>query len=151
KPLYNVAYRYVWNGQQAQDVVHDAFLELWARRATVVTATADRYVWTSVLNYARKRRRWNQLRSFLHADDDEAAKEVSAQSAECEVMHAETGTTLQQAIDALPPKLREVLLLTAFSEMSYDAIAEMLAIPPGTVASRRHLALQRLRQELQSR
>jgi len=43
--------------------------------------------------------------------------------------------------EALPDKLRRVLLLTAFSELSYDAIVEMLPIPAGKVASRRHIAM----------
>jgi DNA-directed RNA polymerase specialized sigma24 family protein len=64
KPLYNLAYRYVWNSQEAQDVLHDAFIELWARRDRLIADTADRYAWITVLNLSRKRRRWCVWRSF---------------------------------------------------------------------------------------
>jgi len=42
--------------------------------------------------------------------------------------------------------MRSVLLLAEFSEMSYEDIAQLLSIPLGTVASRRHLAMKRLRE-----
>ena len=43
RPLYNLAYRYVWNSQEAQDILHDAFMALWARRDRLLPSTADRY------------------------------------------------------------------------------------------------------------
>jgi RNA polymerase sigma-70 factor, ECF subfamily len=55
---------------------------------------------------------------------------------------------LSGAIDRLPEKLRSVLLLTEFAEMSYESIAELLSIPAGTVGSRRHLAIKQLHSEL---
>lgn len=61
------------------------------------------------------------------------------------LMKRERETRLRGAIESLPEKLREVLLLTEFSGMLHDEIAALLGIPPGTVASRRHLAVQRLR------
>lgn len=55
-----------------------------------------------------------------------------------------------QAIDALPPEFREVLLLSDAEDLSYAEIAEVLGIPVGTVKSRlfraRHALQQRLYQ-----
>ena len=48
----------------------------------------------------------------------------------------------------LPEKLRAVVVLCVFSEMSYQQVSETLGIPPGTVASRKNAALARLRAEL---
>jgi RNA polymerase sigma-70 factor (ECF subfamily) len=55
---------------------------------------------------------------------------------------------LHRAVDALPANQRLVFLLKAGQGMSYDQIAEVLHCPPGTVKSRFHFAVQRLRQEL---
>lgn len=147
KPLYNAAYRYVWQRHEAQDLVQEAFLQLWQRRGQIDRETADRYLWVMTLNLARKRRRWRALRQFLQLDD---VPELTADalSPEQALADAEQQRQLADAIDQLSEKLRSVLLLTEFSEYSYEVVAELLAIPPGTVASRRHLALKQLRATL---
>lgn len=48
---------------------------------------------------------------------------------------------VQQAIDQMPPLLREILLLAYFQRMSYTQIADVLGIPLGTVKSRLHAAV----------
>ena len=53
---------------------------------------------------------------------------------------------LQQALGELPVTFREVVLLADVEEMSYQEIAETLAIPPGTVMSRLSRARAALRQ-----
>jgi RNA polymerase sigma-70 factor (ECF subfamily) len=147
RPLYNLAYRYVWNRQEAQDVLHDAFIELWARRDRLIADTAERYAWITVLNLSRKRRRWNRAKRFLYGDDplvSLAAPTLLEADAAREQEHA----GLRAAIERLPEKLRSVLLLAEFSEMSYESISALLSIPPGTVASRRSLAVKQLRSDL---
>lgn len=144
KPLYNFAWRYVWNSQEAEDVVHDAFLQVWERRAHIRPDTANRYLWVAVLNLSRKRRRWARTKRFLQIEDSppeltatDSVEAAAAQHEETRRLHAE--------IERLPEALRAVLLLAEFSGMSYEEIAQLLAIPSGTVASRRHLAVKQLR------
>jgi RNA polymerase sigma-70 factor (ECF subfamily) len=144
KPLYNFAFRHVWVAQEAEDVVHDAFLRIWERRAHIVAATADRYLWTAVVNGARNRRRWARAKNFLHLDGP-AAELPASQCVEAQVAHQQVTARLRAEIDRLPEKLRTVLLLAEFGEMRYEDIAQLLAIPSGTVASRRHLAVKLLR------
>jgi RNA polymerase sigma-70 factor (ECF subfamily) len=147
KPLYNLAYRYVWNRQEAQDILHDAFMELWARRARLIAATADRYAWTAVLNLSRKHHRWSRTKRFLRGDDSVASLPATG-ALESEAARVQEHAALHAAIERLPEKLRCVLLLVQFSELSYESIAQLLSIPSGTVASRRNLALRQLRLEL---
>ncbi len=56
----------------------------------------------------------------------------------------------RQAVDELPEKYRDILLLRVFGEYSYDELASQLGIPVGTVMSRlaraRQALLQRLKQ-----
>jgi RNA polymerase sigma-70 factor (ECF subfamily) len=150
KPLYNLAFRYVWNSEEAQDILHDAFVEIWARRDRLIASTADRYVWMAVLNLSRKRRRWSRTKHFLRGEDSLAS--LPAISAlEADASRSQEQAFLHAAIERLPEKLRSVLLLAEFSEMSYESIAELLSIPAGTVASRRNLALVQLRSELKGK
>jgi RNA polymerase sigma-70 factor, ECF subfamily len=150
KPLYNLAYRYVWNSAEAQDILHDAFVELWARRDRLIASTTDRYAWVAVLNLSRKRRRWSRAKHFLRGDDSLASLPATA-ALESDAVRSEQQTLLHAAIERLPEKLRSVLLLAEFSELSYDSISDLLSIPAGTVASRRNLALTQLRSELKEK
>ena len=144
KPLYNFAWRYVWNAQEAEDIVHDAFLQIWERRDRMIAATANRYLWVSVMNLARKKRRWARAKQFLQFED--SPRELPASDdIEAEASQLEQAQRLRAEIERLPEALRAVLLLAEFSEMSYEEIAQLLSIPKGTVASRRHLAVQQLR------
>lgn len=55
---------------------------------------------------------------------------------------------LRQAIAALPPEFREVLVLREIEEMSYRDIAKVVGIPAGTVMSRLARARDRLAEAL---
>ena len=55
---------------------------------------------------------------------------------------------VRAAVDALPARLREVVLLTEYAELSYGEIAATLGIPAGTVGSRRNAALAELAEAL---
>ncbi len=52
---------------------------------------------------------------------------------------------LARCLQALPPQQREVLLLVGLEEMSYEEVARVLGVPPGTVMSRLFRARERLR------
>ena len=58
---------------------------------------------------------------------------------------------LEAALAALPVDLRAVVLLVDADELSYDETAEILGIPPGTVASRLSRAREALRAALEER
>lgn len=139
RPLYNVLHRLLWQAQDCQDVLHDACLRVWERRETVDESTLDALLWTTALNLARNRLRWRKLWQWLPLD--EADEPAQAEG---------TGDFLAQrrlrhALRALPAASREVLLLAEFSGLSGAEIAQVLGIPAGTVASRKHQAMQRLK------
>ncbi len=53
-----------------------------------------------------------------------------------------------KAVDKLPKKLKEVIILYEFEDYSYEKIAQKLNIPQGTVKSRINSARNILKQEL---
>jgi RNA polymerase sigma-70 factor, ECF subfamily len=56
---------------------------------------------------------------------------------------------VRAAVEALPSRYREVIMLREFEELSYREIADMLECPTGTVMSRLGRAREKLRQLLQ--
>ena len=63
----------------------------------------------------------------------------------------ETLTELRTAIDMLPPKLREVMVLRDVVGLSGDEVGELLAISPGNQRVRLHRARAAVRQKLEDK
>ena len=59
KPMFNVLYRWLWDAAECMDVMHDAFLRVWSRRAQVREDGLDALLYATALNLARNRRRWH--------------------------------------------------------------------------------------------
>lgn len=76
--------------------------------------------------------------------------EVVERAAPREVVHVDLDPALdlRAAVAALPERLRVVVELSVRRGLSYPEIAEALSIPVGTVKSRMHAAVRRLRAEL---
>lgn len=143
RPLFNTVYRYVLNAADAHDLVQETFVRLCLHQARVDAACPDRWLFRTALNLARNRLRWRRVWRWIGDDaidelpgTDDPAQQFSA---------AREQAQLDRAIAALPEKLRAVILLTDIAGQSYQDVAAILDIPPGTVASRRHLALQKLK------
>lgn len=139
RPLYNVLYRQLWQAQDCQDVIHDAFLRVWERRTGVDETTLDALIWTTALNLARNRLRWRRL--WRHEPLDES---VPLQDDDVATDFLAT-RRLRKALRELPTASRDVLLLSEFGGLRGAEIAAVLGIPAGTVASRKHQAMDRLK------
>ncbi len=150
KPLCNVVFRWVWRMDEAQDVVQDAFVRLWRMRERVDMDTVEPLIYKIALNLAASRRRSRKIWRWVSLDFLRDATSAARAADESLVAHEER-TRLRAAVEALPDDLRLVIMLCEYSELSYDEIAEVLSISPGTVGSRRNRALRRLRQELSSK
>ncbi|MCB2020260.1 MAG: RNA polymerase sigma factor [Burkholderiaceae bacterium] len=87
----------------------------------------------------------NHLRDWRH-DDGHAAFEEAQEPAHDPTAAAVDRMDLQQALAALPPPMREVLLLVTVEEYTYAETADILDVPIGTVMSRLHRARERLRE-----
>lgn len=140
RPLYNVLYRQLWQAEDCQDVIQDAYARVWERRDKVIEEGLDALIWTTALNLAKNRRRWRLLRRH---DDLDAADALQAATPSDEDFLATR--RLHRALRQLPRHWQQVLLLSEFSGLRSTEIAAVLHIPAGTVASRRHLAMARLK------
>jgi RNA polymerase sigma-70 factor (ECF subfamily) len=65
-----------------------------------------------------------------------------------DVRNQERGTAIQTAIDALPWEYRELIVLRHFGELSYEDIAQLKAMPLGTVKNKLFRARQLLKDRL---
>lgn len=145
-PLYNFALRCTWNPAAAQELVQDAFLNVWDKREKVEPSTLRGLLYTMVLNQARNERRRAQLKEKIPLLDWVIGGKESGPDRE--FLAREGQGRVRAAIEALPEELREVLLLSQFSDLSLEEVGAALGIPEGTVASRKHRAVGLLREKL---
>ncbi|PZR08584.1 MAG: hypothetical protein DI536_24050 [Archangium gephyra] len=143
KPVFNVVYRWLWNAEEARDVTQEAFMKLWTARHRVRVETVEPFVFQSAVNLASNRLRARKVRRLFTRQDDEVVGGPD-ETFEERQQHA----LVRRAVEALPEKLKAVVMLCEFSGMSTAQIAEALSIPSGTVASRRSLAMAALEKAL---
>ncbi len=130
------------NAARGADVAVGAFLRLWEARRSYraeghLGALLLQTAYRLILDEARRDRPRESVDGLADAQETLVCVERTA-----------LATAVRDAVTALPPEQRAVLVLTAYEGMSQEAVAEALAIPPGTVASRRHQALKTLRGRL---
>jgi RNA polymerase sigma-70 factor, ECF subfamily len=133
----------------ARDVAHETFLKL---RPVVEREGRLRpaYVFASARNTAMSHlRRARTQRRHIVPLDVESRDVPGVAPPDQELDRAELRSALDQALATLDDTHRSVFLLSEIEGLRYEEIAEVLDIPPGTVASRKHTATQRLRRELE--
>jgi RNA polymerase sigma-70 factor (ECF subfamily) len=133
---------------EAEDVLHEAFMAVLRERHKVDHLRSFRAWLFEVarhlcLNRVRSRKRAERA-SAMVADSSVAATPRGAAE---ELERHEQTTLLERAVGRLPEALAEVYRLRA-TGMSYEEVAEILGIPVGTVKSRMHEMVKRLRQEV---
>ena len=136
--LYRVAYSVLRNRADAEDAVQETFLRVLRHRASLGEVRDHRVwliriVWNIVLD--RKRR----AKTRPETDDvSELARVLPSTglSAEELAAAAQHHAHVLACVEKLPTKEREVLLLSAFEELSSVEIAEVLNITESSVRSR---------------
>ena len=147
RPLFNVVYRWVWSAEEARDVTQETFLKLWSARARIDTATVDALAFRIALNLAANRSRRRKWFGWLSDEQRETTADERALPSDA-LEKLQTQRRVRDAINALPEKLKAVVVLCELSELSYQDVAKTLEIPIGTVGSRRSLALAALEKSL---
>jgi RNA polymerase sigma factor (sigma-70 family) len=137
--------------QVADDLVAETFLAAFAKRDRYDLSHANARPWlygiatNLVGQHRRDEARQYRIRQATPAEPDvpghaeRVAADVTAQAMR---------TLLDTALAALPAGDRDVLLLIAWEQLSYQEVARALAIPVGTVRSRLHRARAKTRQVL---
>jgi RNA polymerase sigma-70 factor, ECF subfamily len=150
-PLYNFALRWVWNPMVAEEIVHDGFVRLWRARDNLHGLTIKGLVYKTVYNLCvneLRKQKWRDAIPFIvelmaHAGPSRGLNQHDQFVLENDLVKMRT------ALESLSKDLREVLLMTEFSDLSYDEVATILAIPVGTVASRKNRAMKELRDRME--
>jgi RNA polymerase sigma factor (sigma-70 family) len=127
----------------ADELAAETFLQAFGARERYEPSLADVRPWLFGIaaNLLRRHRRAEERRLRAYARAATRPDDASAFDGVDERLDAAATTAaLATALSALGPGERDVLLLHAWADLSYEGIAAALAIPVGTVRSRLHRA-----------
>jgi RNA polymerase sigma factor (sigma-70 family) len=148
--LYRYAYQRMGPGI-ADDVVAEAFLAAFRGRATYDLGRQDARPWLfGILTRemaAHKRREQARYRALARSAQ-ETVQDGPADQVTARVVADAARGPLAAALAGLAPGDRDVLLLVAWGQLSYDEVADALNIPQGTVGSRLNRARRKVRKAL---
>jgi RNA polymerase sigma-70 factor (ECF subfamily) len=143
---YNFAYLLVGRDQEAQVVVHEAYVKALKRFKRLRGGDARLWLLTIVRNTAR-----NWLRKYAGKLPglafDSAIQTAARGRPLTESSQEERVQQLREALKRLPVEFREILVLHDIEGFSYQQLASVLRAPPGTIMFRLSQARHRLRQE----
>jgi RNA polymerase sigma-70 factor (ECF subfamily) len=146
QPLCFYATKFLGNNNDAEEIVQDVFINIWEKRNTMTDPLSVRnYLFGAVrnrsLNALKHRKivdqhKLNNLKTQLEQSNDDFMQEVGLMK------------KIYTQIDALPPRRREIFILSREYGLKYREIAEKLNISVKTVEAQMGEALKTLRENL---
>ena len=137
--LFAYALSLVNDVADAEDVVQEVFVKIYAGRRLPDEPAA--YLFRAARNAAYSRLRWRWIRKRLRPSVEQHMALFRNDEPSPEGME----TATQEALQQLPIKQREVVMLKIWQGLTFQQIACVLGCSPNTVASRYRYAIDRLR------
>ncbi|GGG76791.1 DNA-directed RNA polymerase sigma-70 factor [Parapedobacter pyrenivorans] len=147
--MYLVAYHLLRDEDDAQDAVQELFSKVWQQADRIdTTGNIKGYLYTVLRNriltgMARSKHLDEYINSYL------AFERQSVSTTEETVLVRELEQLLEEKVNELPPKMREVYEFSWNENLTNKEIAKRMAISEGTVKQHKHQAMRMLRGKLE--
>ncbi|HEY7139327.1 MAG TPA: sigma-70 family RNA polymerase sigma factor [Methylomirabilota bacterium] len=148
--VYGLALRMLGNAAEAQDVAQEAFLR--AHRGLAEFRGDSRlstWLYAIVSRLCLNRLAGSERRHARHGEEALARLPDAGPGPDQALERDELEEALHRAIGELPEERRIVVVLRDVEGLAYEAIAEVLELPVGTVRSRLHRARLDLKEKLE--
>ena len=150
--LYRFVLKHIGHSTEAEDLAQQAFVEA-ARTFETFRGESQLSTWLYGIAMNLVRNHLSRSPQRLYRFEDESALDDTPTDTADPCKHLEM-TQMVRMLDnelaGLMPEMREVLLLVALDDMSYEAAAELLSVPIGTVRSRVSRARAQLRRRFEA-
>ncbi len=149
--LYAVAMRVVGNTEHAEDVLQEAYLNIWRIAEDYRASLSPPMAWMGVvvrsraLDFLRKRK---VERALVGPEMDEQLANTLDSDTPTPMdtsMASEQAWALHECLRKIEAKPREVLTMAYFRDLSHGELAEQLRLPLGTVKTWIRRSLEQLR------
>lgn len=142
RPLYAFVYRYSSDEELSIDIVQDTFVKLQRYKQTFdpekgkLASFLFQIAYRLMITKLNRRNKWQRLMPFLAPEP----RETFPQSDKM---------TVREAVLVLPDTQRAVIILFYYHDIPQEDVARILGIPTGTVKSRLHTAIEKLKRALE--
>ncbi len=149
--LYGVAVRVVSNKSWAEDVLQEAFINIWRIAGDYKASLSPPMAWMCLIVRSRGldflRRRTSDRADAVQELDDVLSDTLEGDSANPmdTALAGEQAWALHQCLSQLDNKQREVVSLAYLRDLSHGELAEQLKLPLGTVKTWIRRGLEQLR------
>ena len=151
--VYSLAVHMLRDRGAAEEVAQDAFFNVWRRASSFrpergkVTAWLFSIAHHRVIDEVRRRRRREQTQVFHDVDLINQPADETGDPVMYAMLQVKR-SILKEAMEALRPEQRDVVVLAYYGGLTHTEIAHRLSQPLGTVKTRMRLALKKLREVL---
>lgn len=143
------ARRILGDRDDAEDVAQEILWKVWRRAAEYDSSRAAAGTWLTILTRRAAIDRLRQRRRHLRLVEAQPRESVEVPPEATETVLVQSSfAPVRRALRRLPREQRQILELTYFRDMSQREIAHATGLPLGTVKSRVHLAMKKLRSSL---
>ena len=149
RKIYNFAYRLTGNADDAHDLVQEVLLRVRRGLANYQPGSFEGWLWRITRNaFLDDVRRQKRRPTSPLPDEVDRWDRASSESADAEYARISLGDDIQKALMELPIDFREAVILCDIVGLSYEEIAQAVAVPIGTVRSRIHRGRKMLKELL---
>lgn len=149
--LFAVLLRILGNFEDAREVMQETFVQVWNRAAQFDSDRGNEIAWMISIcrNRGIDRIRSRKLREIRESqagiEISRRGPSVSVSTGADNVLRTEQQKLIRRALEDLPAAQRTALELAYFEGLSQSEIAQQLGEPLGTVKTRMHLGMKKLR------
>ncbi|MEW6624364.1 MAG: sigma-70 family RNA polymerase sigma factor [Bacillota bacterium] len=156
KQVYNMAYRYTGNSEDAYDLSQEAFIKAYkgikSFRQEAAFKTWIYHITSNVCkDFLRKANKYKEVSidAPIHTEEGEMEKQITDRVNGPEEIYEikELSEFIQSMISSLPNDYREVIVLREFQQLSYEEMSDILDCSLGTVKSRLNRARNMLKEK----
>lgn len=137
------------DAEVARDLVQETFLKLDAHAETASSALVFTVARSCALDHLRRRRVRGRHERPVTERDVDAATATAGSRPDRVLENGQLDHDLRAALAALPEDQRSAFHLSEIEGLTYAEIAAILGVSPGTIASRKHHAVRKLREHLE--
>lgn len=148
--MFSSAMKVLHDEALVQDIIQEVFLSIWKRRKEIIfKGPIVAYLLKCVRNLTLREIEKDITRKN-YQDSLQNLPNIEIENPAVLVELKELEAIIKEAIEQLPPKMREVFLLRKMENRSYKEIAESLNLAENTVKKQLHLAKNRIKEALTS-